>query len=299
VNVNKPEHKPVMLNQVVSLFCEASPQLLVDGTLGLGGHAEALLRALPNLVLVGMDGDQHALHLAKRRLLCFEDRINLVHSPYCEMREVLKDLGYEKVDGVFLDLGLSSLQVDDAERGFSFVADGPLDMRMDRESEFSAWNVVNQYSQEDLERVIREYGEERWARRIALKIVEARQISAINTTAELADLVAKAIPRRFHPRRIHPATRTFQAIRIEVNRELECLEAFLGAIPGLLNPGGRVVVVSFHSLEDRMVKHAFRNMENQGLGRRITKRPLRPTEEEIDTNPRARSAKLRCFEVRL
>ena len=297
METNKPVHLPVMVEEVVSLFGEANPKVVVDGTIGLGGHAEALLKALHVSLLVGMDGDNHALALARERLSCFGDRVTLMHKPYCEMEDVLKGLGHEQVGGVLLDLGLSSLQVEDAERGFSFVADGPLDMRMDREDEFSAWNVVNGYSQEELERVIRDYGEERWARRIALKIVEARRISTLNTTAELAELVANTIPRKFHPRRIHPATRTFQAIRMEVNNELGCLENLLESIPSILEPGGRVVVISFHSLEDRLVKRAFREMEDRGLGRRITKRPLRPTEEEVAANPRARSAKLRCFEV--
>ncbi len=297
MDTNKPAHIPVMVEEVLSLMAEATPEVVVDGTVGLGGHAEALLASLPAAVLVGMDGDVDALSLARRRLSVFGDRVVLVHRPYCEMQEVLKELGYGKAGGVLLDLGLSSLQVDDPERGFSFASDGPLDMRMDRDTEFSAWHVVNEYSQEELERVIRDYGEERWARRIARRIVDVRANRPIGSTGELAGVVSRAIPRRFHSRRIHPATRTFQAIRIEVNDELGCLETFLNALPRLLRPKGRAVVISFHSLEDRLVKQAFRNMEDAGMGRRITKRPLVPSEGEVKVNPRARSAKLRCFEV--
>ncbi len=296
--MNKPVHNPVMVEEVVRLFAEISPSLMVDGTVGLGGHAEALLTSLSLSLLVGIDGDETALGIAERRLEPFDQRVKLVQGSYCEVDEILERLGYEKVDGILLDLGLSSLQVDDPARGFSFISEGPLDMRMDRSRGLTAWDVVNSYPQRELERVIREYGEERWARRITMRIVEERRVHSIDTTTELANLVSRAIPRRFHPRRIHPATRTFQAIRMEVNGELQCLDKFLKLFPGVVANGGRVVVISFHSLEDRMVKRAFRELEDSGGGIRVTKRPLVPSEEEVQKNPRARSAKLRCFEVR-
>ncbi len=297
MSFDKPVHTPVMADEVLSLVGEVSPSLVVDGTVGAGGHARMMLESLTVSLLVGMDGDAKALDVARDNLSRFGERVRLVHAPYCMIEDVMQEVGYSKAGAVLLDLGLSSMQVDDPARGFSFRADGPLDMRMDQDSDLTAWDVVNSYSRDELEGVIKRYGEERWSSRIAWAIVRAREKAPINTTGELAGIVSRAIPRRFHSRRIDPATRTFQAIRIEVNRELHCLGRFLQVVFRLLEPKGRVVVISFHSLEDRMVKRAFREMEDRGLGRRVTKRPLVPSKDEVTANPRARSAKLRCFEV--
>jgi len=296
-------HRPVMRTEAVRFLAPDRGGIYVDGTVGLGGHAAAILAAGPEVRLIGIDRDPQALRYAAARLAQFGDRVTLVHGNYRDLTEILSDLGIEAIDGFLLDLGLSSLQLDAPERGFSFRADGPLDMRMDPTQKTSAADLVNGASVEELARILRDYGEERFAGRIARAIVAARPIE---TTGALAEVVRRAIPRRFHERRIDPATRTFQALRIAVNDELRNLQDGLAAGFAALRPGGVIVVISFHSLEDRIVKRFFRKLatphyESLAPGpplppqaEVLTKKPLRPSEEEIGENPRARSAKLRA-----
>jgi len=296
-------HRPVMRTEAVRFLAPDRGGIYVDGTVGLGGHAAAILTAGPEVRLIGIDRDPQALRYAAARLAQFGDRVTLVHGNYRDLTEILSGLGIEAIDGFLLDLGLSSLQLDAPERGFSFRADGPLDMRMDPTQGRSAADLVNAASVEELARILRDYGEERFAGRIARAIVAARPIE---TTGALAEVVRRAIPRRFHERRIDPATRTFQALRIAVNDELRNLQDGLAAGFAALRPGGVIVVISFHSLEDRIVKRFFRKLatpryESLAPGpplppqaEVLTKKPLRPSEEEIGENPRARSAKLRA-----
>ena len=296
-------HRPVMRTEAVHFLAPDRGGIYVDGTVGLGGHAAAILAAGPEVRLIGIDRDPQALRYAAARLAQFGDRVRLVHGNYRDLAEILAGLGIEAIDGFLLDLGLSSLQLDAPERGFSFRADGPLDMRMDPTQKTSAADLVNGASVEELARILRDYGEERFAGRIARAIVAARPIE---TTGALAEVVRRAIPRRFHERRIDPATRTFQALRIAVNDELRNLQDGLAAGFAALRPGGVIVVISFHSLEDRIVKRFFRKLatpryESLAPGpplppqaEVLTKKPLRPSEEEIGENPRARSAKLRA-----
>ncbi|MCD6142093.1 16S rRNA (cytosine(1402)-N(4))-methyltransferase RsmH [Candidatus Bipolaricaulota bacterium] len=296
-------HRPVMRAEAVRFLAPDRGGIYVDGTVGLGGHAAAILAAGPEARLIGIDRDPQALRYAAARLAQFGDRVRLVHGNYRDLAEILAGLGIEAIDGFLLDLGLSSLQLDAPERGFSFRADGPLDMRMDPTQKTSAADLVNAASVEELARILRDYGEERFAGRIARAIVAARPIE---TTRALAEVVRRAIPRRFHERRIDPATRTFQALRIAVNDELRNLQDGLAAGFAALRPGGVIVVISFHSLEDRIVKRFFRKLatpryESLAPGpplppqaEVLTKKPLRPSEEEIGENPRARSAKLRA-----
>ena len=296
-------HRPVMRAEAVRFLAPDRGGIYVDGTVGLGGHAAAILAAGPEARLIGIDRDPQALRYAAARLAQFGDRVRLVHGNYRDLAEILAGLGIEAIDGFLLDLGLSSLQLDAPERGFSFRADGPLDMRMDPTQKTSAADLVNAASVKELARILRDYGEERFAGRIARAIVAARPIE---TTRALAEIVRRAIPRRFHERRIDPATRTFQALRIAVNDELRNLQDGLAAGFAALRPGGVIVVISFHSLEDRIVKRFFRKLatpryESLAPGpplppqaEVLTKKPLRPSEEEIGENPRARSAKLRA-----
>ena len=296
-------HRPVMCAEAVRFLAPDRGGIYVDGTVGLGGHAAAILAAGPEARLIGIDRDPQALRYAAERLAQFGDRVTLVHGNYRDLTEILSNLGIDAIDGFLLDLGLSSLQLDAPERGFSFRADGPLDMRMDPTQETSAADLVNEASVEELARILRDYGEERFAGRIARAIANARPIE---TTGALAEVVRRAIPRRFHERRIDPATRTFQALRIAVNDELRNLQDGLAAGFAALSSGGVIVVISFHSLEDRIVKRFFRKLatpryESLAPGpplppqaEVLTKKPLRPSEEEIGENPRARSAKLRA-----
>jgi len=296
-------HRPVMRTEAVRFLAPDRGGIYVDGTVGLGGHAAAILAAGPEARLIGIDRDPQALRYAAERLAQFGNRVTLVHGNYRDLTEILSNLGIDAIDGFLLDLGLSSLQLDAPERGFSFRADGPLDMRMDPTQETSAADLVNEASVEELARILRDYGEERFAGRIARAIANARPIE---TTGALAEVVRRAIPRRFHERRIDPATRTFQALRIAVNDELRNLQDGLAAGFAALSSGGVIVVISFHSLEDRIVKRFFRKLatpryESLAPGpplppqaEVLTKKPLRPSEEEIGENPRARSAKLRA-----
>jgi 16S rRNA (cytosine1402-N4)-methyltransferase len=305
-------HKPVLVAEViVSLQCRTG-FVYLDGTLGGGGHAFEILRnSAPDGRLVGIDTDGDALREAEKRLASFGDRAILVKGNFADMETILSGMKIEKVEGILLDLGVSSHQLDTAERGFSFTLDAPLDMRMDQGRGPSAYDLVHTLSGEDLEGVIRKFGEERMARRIARTIVARRTLSPIRTTGDLASVVTGALPRTRGPARIHPATRTFQALRIAVNDELAGLQRALTDGMGLLKPGGRFSVISFHSLEDRIIKNAFRAAEKGCIcppdlpicacGRKptmnvITRRPVVPGEAEIRDNPRARSAKLRTAE---
>ena len=289
------EHFPVLLEETVNLLSREGEAVYVDATIGLGGHSYELLRRNPKAYLIGIDKDPNALEVAERRLKEFEGRFSLYQADYRDIDEVLKAEGVEAVDGILMDLGVSMLQLKTPERGFSFMEEAPLDMRMDPRQRLTAYDVVNRYSERELARIIREYGEERFAPRIARAIVQYRRKKPIETTRELAEIVERAVPKGFY-RRIHPATKTFQAIRIEVNKELEHLKEALLKIPNLLKVGGRVAVISFHSLEDRIVKHTFRHFEKEGLLKVLTKKPITPSEEEIRKNPPSRSAKLRAAE---
>jgi 16S rRNA (cytosine1402-N4)-methyltransferase len=284
-------HVPVLLAETLELLGVRPGGLWVDGTVGLGGHAEAVLRATaPAGRLRGFDRDSEALERARARLLPFGDRVRLEHADY---REIPERLAGEAADGILLDLGVSSLQLDDAERGFSFQREGPLDMRMDRSERGSASELVNRMRENDLADLIHEYGEEPYSRRIARAIARAREKAPIATTTELAEIVRRAAPKSRRPG-LHPATRTFQALRIRTNRELDGLEPALERAAECLRPAGRMAVIAFHSLEDRAAKQAFRTLATRGF-RMLTRKPLRPGEPETRDNPRARSARLRAI----
>ena len=284
-----PLHEPVLRTETLQVLAVSPGGLWVDGTVGLGGHAEAILeQSAPDGRLIGLDRDAETLAFAARRLERFGARVRLLHADH---REIPALLGADAPDGILLDLGVSSVQLDTAERGFSFQADGPLDMRMDRSQGETAADVVNALREDDLANVIYRFGEEPSSRRIARTIVDARQRSPIATTGELASLVRRSARRTRRPG-LDPATRTFQALRIYVNREIEGLGLALGEIARRLAPGGRFAVIAFHSLEDREVKQTFRGLANEGF-RLLTKKPVRPGDDEIRRNPRSRSARLR------
>ena len=267
----------------------------VDGNLGMGGHTEGILQKCgPTGRVVGFDWDTAALALAQERLTPFGDRVQFVHQNFASVRESLMELDIHSIDGLLLDLGLSSLQLDKSGRGFSFKGSEPLDMRMDERIRLTADELVNKASKDDLADIFYYYGEERQARRIAGRIVEERKKKVITTTDQLVDIVYHAVPRRFHPKKIHVATKVFQGLRIAVNRELENLKKVLEDGVTLLNPGARFCVISFHSLEDRMVKQAFRENPNLKV---LTTKPVIPGAEECQRNPRARSAKLRVAQA--
>jgi len=289
-------HEPVLTREVVDLLQPARGGLFVDCTVGLGGHAQAVLDAGATR-LVGLDRDAEALAQARAALTAHGDRVVLVHADYRDLDAVLDACGIGRVQGVVADLGVSSMQLDDATRGFSFRADEPLDMRMDRSSGETAARWLERVEEGELADTIYAFGEERFSRRIARAIVAARSRAPIETTGQLAAIVRRAVPTRGW-QRIDPATRTFQAIRIRVNGELDRLDAFLEAAAGRLAAGARLVVISFHSLEDRIVKHTFRALAAAGrsLVRLLTARPVVASDEELARNPRARSAKLRAVE---
>ena len=305
-------HKSVLLEETVNGLNIKPDGIYVDGTLGGGGHAYEICRRLGNKgSIVGIDQDEAAVEAAGIRLKDFGEKVTIVRSNYCDMKSQLQKLGIDKVDGIVLDLGVSSYQLDTAERGFSYREDAPLDMRMDQRSEMTARDIVNDYSEMDLYRVIRDYGEDKFAKNIARHIVRERAKRPIETTGELTEVIRHAIPMKFQKKTGHPAKRTFQAIRIELNRELDVLRDSLDDMIDMLNPGGRLCIITFHSLEDRIVKSAFKKNENPctcpsdfpvcvcgkvSKGRVITRKPILPSEEEMEVNSRSKSAKLRIFE---
>jgi 16S rRNA (cytosine1402-N4)-methyltransferase len=295
------DHEPVLLDEVVSWLAPRPGGCYCDATVGLGGHAGAILeRSGPGGRLIGLDRDADALAMARATLQPFGDRVTLVHAPFSQVRQVLEGLGVVAVDGFLVDLGVSSPQLDRPERGFSFRASGPLDMRMDRTSGETVGDLLRRVDEAELARIIRDYGEERHATRVARAIIEARDAGDLTSTGALAALVARAVPRTERGR--SPATRTFQALRIAVNRELEELEAFLAAAPECLRPGGRLCVIAFHSLEDRIVKRRLRALAGRDGAqgppqlRILTKHVVVAGRAETARNPRARSAKLRAAE---
>jgi 16S rRNA (cytosine1402-N4)-methyltransferase len=290
-----PIHDPVLKSEVIELLEPSRGGLFVDCTVGLGGHARALL-ASGATRLLGLDRDTTALAIAAESLKAWQDRVELVHADYRELTSVLTSRGFDGFDGALADLGVSSMQLDAPGRGFSFRRDEPLDMRMDQTTGATVAERLTGVEEADLANVIFRYGEERFSRRIARAIVEARRAGPIATTGQLAQIVRRAIPRKGY-QRIDPATRTFQALRIWVNRELEDLDAFLVAASRLLRAGARLAVISFHSLEDRIVKHAFRALAaGEDAIRVLTRKPVVPGDAEVARNPRARSAKLRAIE---
>jgi len=281
-----------MVRELLELLGLRPGLVVLDCTVGLGGHAAEVLRRIsPGGKLIGIDCDEEGLKVARKRLERWRECVFLFHASFTESPKVLGEVGFKGVGAMYFDLGVSSMQLETPERGFSFRSDGPLDMRMDQSGGVSAADLLTKMSERDLERVIKDYGEERWARRIARALVEARRRSPIRTTGELAEIVSGAVKR--WPKRIHPATRTFQALRIAVNDELGNLSRVLREAEGLVEAGGRLAVISFHSLEDRVVKMDFKGKEKEGRWRVITKKPVGPSEEEVRENPRARSAKLR------
>ncbi len=288
-------HIPVLLNEVLTCLDIRPGRTYVDGTVGGGGHARAILeRSSPSGFLIGLDWDGEAIERARRTLSPFAGRFVLVEENFRYLKSVLHSLSVAAVHGILLDLGLSTDQLEDAERGFSFRAEGPLDMRMDRRLQRSAQDLLKRLPVPELSEILRQYGEERFAHRIARAIERRRRKGPIRTSKELAETVEQSVPYRG---RIHPATRTFQALRIAVNDEIQNLRDFLPECAGLLHPGGRLAVISFHSLEDRMVKEQIRKWAKQeGVFRILTPKPLIPTTEEVAANPRARSAKLRAAE---
>lgn len=289
------ERLPVLVAEIVAILRPRPGGCYLDATVGLGGHAEAVLQSSePTGTLLGIDRDREALALAGQRLAPFGQRVTLLHGRYEALAELV---GTRRLfDGILFDLGASSLQLDTAARGFSFGHEGPLDMRMDPSTGETAADLVGRLSERALADLIFRWGEDRWSRRIARAIVETRRRSPIRTTIALAEVVARAIPRGAWPRHIHPATRTFQAFRIAVNDELTGLDPALEEAAGLLQPSGRLVAISFHSLEDRVVKQTWRRLEAAGTMRILTKRPITPGKAEAAANPRARSAKLRALE---
>lgn len=305
-------HRSVLLQETIDGLAIRPDGIYVDGTLGGGGHSlEVCKRLGPKGSIVGIDQDAAAIKAAGIRLKDFGEKVTIVRSNYCEMKSRLHELGIDKVDGIILDLGVSSYQLDTAERGFSYREDAPLDMRMDIRQNMTARDIVNDYEEKELYRVIRDYGEDKFAKNIAKHIVMEREKGPIVTTGQLTEIIKRAIPMKYQKKSGHPAKRTFQAIRIELNRELEVLRDSLDDMIGLLNPGGRLCIITFHSLEDRIVKSAFRKNEHPctcpadfpvcvcgkvSKGSIVTRKPILPGEEELRENSRSKSAKLRIFE---
>ena len=307
------EHKSVLLYETIDSLNVKPDGIYVDGTLGGGGHALEVCRRLGEYGrLIGIDQDADAISAATERLKDYKNKVTVVRSNYENIQTVLKDLGIERVDGIYLDLGVSSYQLDSPERGFTYREDdAPLDMRMDQRNEQTAADIVNGYSEFDLYRIIRDYGEDKFAKNIAKHIVRAREEKPIATTGELTEIIKAAIPAKVRAAGGHPSKRTFQAIRIELNKELEVLSNSIDTMIDLLNPGGRLSIITFHSLEDRIVKTRFKTNEDpcicprdfpvcvcgrKSKGRVVTRKPVVPSEEEVEENKRSKSSKLRVFE---
>lgn len=306
------EHRSVLLNETVDSLNIKPDGIYVDGTLGGGGHAYEVAKRLgPSGRLIGIDQDADAIAAATERLKDYKDKVTIVRSNYRNIREVLEGLRIQKADGIYLDLGVSSYQLDTVNRGFTYRENAPLDMRMDQRNEKTAADIVNDYGEMELYRVIRDYGEEKFAKNIAKHIVQARKTGRIETTDQLVEIIKAAIPAKMRAEGGHPAKRTFQALRIELNQELEVLNESIDTMIGLLNPGGRLSIITFHSLEDRIVKTRFRTNENpcicppdfpvcvcgrKSRGKVITRKPIVPGDEEITENRRSKSSKLRVFE---
>ena len=305
-------HYSVLLQETMEQLCIRPEGIYVDGTLGGGGHAREICRRLTDGGhLYGFDQDAAAIQAAGRRLQEYKDHVTVVRSNFCRMREELKKLEVQSVDGILLDLGVSSYQLDEAERGFTYREDVPLDMRMDQRQEKTARDIVNQYDEAELYRIIRDYGEDKFSKNIAKHIVKTRERKPIETTGELVEVIKAAIPMKMRMQKGHPAKQTFQAIRIELNQELEVLKNSLDDMIDLLKPGGRICIITFHSREDRTVKNSFRRNENPctcpshfpvcicnkvSKGRVVTRKPIIPTDKELEENSRSKSAKLRVFE---
>ena len=308
------QHRSVLLDETIENLQIKPDGIYVDGTLGGAGHSSEICRGLSATGrLIGIDQDEDAVRAAGERLKVFGERVTIIRSNYCNMVRELNNIGVTAVDGILLDLGVSSYQLDAAERGFSYREDAPLDMRMDRRNPKTAGDIVNTYSEAELYRMIRDYGEDKFEKNIAKHICRAREKAPVRTTGELTEIIKAAIPMKVRATGGHPAKKTFQAIRIELNRELEVLEQSLDGMIDLLNPGGRLCVITFHSLEDRIVKTIFRRNENpctcppefpvcvcgkKSKGRVVTRKPILPSAREQEENPRSKSAKLRVFERR-
>ncbi|MDD3219503.1 MAG: 16S rRNA (cytosine(1402)-N(4))-methyltransferase RsmH [Lachnospiraceae bacterium] len=305
-------HKSVLLTETIDSLKIKPEGTYVDGTLGGGGHAYEVCKKLSATgSFIGIDQDEDAIEAAGERLKEFQDKVTIVRSNYCNMVSELKKLGITSVDGIVLDLGVSSYQLDNAERGFTYREDAPLDMRMDQRETKTAYDIVNTYSEKELYRIIRDYGEDKFAKNIAKHIVLAREEAPLETTGELIEVIKRAIPMKIRATGGHPAKKTFQAIRIELNHELDVLRDSLDGMIDILNDGGRISIITFHSLEDRIVKNIFRRNEdpctcpksfpvcicgNVSKGKVITRKPIIPSDEELEENKRSKSAKLRVFE---
>lgn len=305
------EHKSVLLNEIIKNLSIKEDGTYVDATLGGAGHALEVCRRLSEKGhFIGIDQDEDAIESSKLRLKDYMDRVDIVKSNYVNIKNILESLNVDKVDGIYIDLGVSSYQLDNAERGFSYRFDSALDMRMDKSLDITAQDIVNDYSEQELYRIIKNYGEDIFAKNIAKHIVIARKENRIESGLELVEIIKRAIPKKFQITSGHPAKRTFQAIRIELNKELEVLENSLETMIDLLKPNGRLLVISFHSLEDRIVKNIFKRCENpctcpknfpvcvcgnKSKGKVLMRKPILPSEEESEANPRAKSAKLRIF----
>lgn len=308
---NEVKHISVLLNECIENLAIKPDGIYVDGTLGLGGHSEQILKRLTTGRLIGIDRDESAIRRTGERLSAYSDKMTLVHGNFCDVAQILDELGIAEADGMLFDLGVSSPQLDEAERGFSYMNDAPLDMRMDNTSSLTAWDVVNGWDELELVRILRDFGEERYARKVASRIVQRRTEKPIDTTLELVDVIRSAMPAAALREKQHPAKRSFQAIRIAVNDELGAVDRMMKTAPDKLKIGGRLCVISFHSLEDRIVKTGIAARENgctcprevpvcvcgfkQTL-KSVKRKPILPGEDELEYNPRARSAKLRVAE---
>lgn len=305
------KHVSVLFKETIDGLDLKEGGIYVDGTLGGGGHSFGMLSSGVDIKVIGIDQDSEAINAAKKRLEEFSDKVTFVNDNFSNIKNILKELGIDSIDGVVLDLGVSSYQLDNAERGFSYMHDARLDMRMNTENELSAYEVVNNYSEEELTRIFYEYGEEKWSARIAKFIVEKRGDKPIEKTSELVEIIKAAIPQKARQQGSHPAKRVFQAIRIEVNNELGILSDTVDDIVSVLRPGGRIAIITFHSLEDRIIKQAFSRLatgcvcpksfpvcvcNNQPVVKIVTKKPILPSKGEEEENPRSKSAKLRIAE---